>query len=435
MNKDFLYNNDTDNKIFIKGYTYDKKTNNGSTCEMYTGDLEFDKELFLKFLAWYLSDGNTSYNENENKYVINIVQTECEENIKNNTINDIMDLIKQMGFTPHFNSNQIRFNSLTLGKYLKDLGVSHKKTIPLDIYKDFNKHYAQIFLKEYFRGDGHIDKNGCGKFYTSSKILADQLQQLCFIAGWTAMIYTRMKDLVGKKINICGNEVNVNHIGYVVNVTFTDRNREPHINFKKHRTTRPYKGKVYCVNVTNHIIFVRKNGKAVWCGNCIDQLIRSEEGCYKNVQSFRYVNKDNFKIYAPPEVLNDEELFNTFYNLEMFANRFYSEAIDRLNELGYSGEKANQIARHLLPIGTESAVMIGFDIEGLIHLANIRLCTRAELPIRRITQMMIDEVKKVTHEYDDLLVCKCDRDLFCVEDKCCGRKPTKEELKNKLNNQ
>ena len=166
----------------------------------------------------------------------------------------------------------------------------------------------------------------------------------------------------------------------------------------------------------------------------IDQLIRSEEGCYKNVQSFRYVNKDNFKIYAPPEVLNDEELFNTFYNLEMFANKFYSEAIDRLNELGYTGEKANQIARHLLPIGTESAVMIGFDIEGLIHLANIRLCTRAELPIRRITQMMIDEVKKVTHEYDDLLVCKCDRDLFCVEDKCCGRKPTKEELKNKLNN-
>ena len=167
----------------------------------------------------------------------------------------------------------------------------------------------------------------------------------------------------------------------------------------------------------------------------IDQLVRSEEGCYKNVQSFRYVNKDNFKIYAPPEVLNDDKLFNTFYNLEMFANRFYSEAINRLNELGYSGEKANQIARHLLPIGTESAVMIGFDIEGLIHLANIRLCTRAELPIRRITQMMIDEVKKVTHEYDDLLVCKCDRDLFCVEDKCCGKRPTKEELKNKLNNQ
>ena len=24
----------------------------------------------------------------------------------------------------------------------------------------------------------------------------------------------------------------------------------------------------------------------------IDQLVRSEEGCYKNVQSFRYVNKD-----------------------------------------------------------------------------------------------------------------------------------------------
>ena len=117
----------------------------------------------------------------------------------------------------------------------------------------------------------------------------------------------------------------------------------------------------------------------------------------------------------------------------LVGQNYGAKKIDRLNELGYTGEKANQIARHLLPIGTESAVMIGFDIEGLIHLANIRLCTRAELPIRKITQMMIDEVKKVTHEYDDLLVCKCDRDLFCIEDKCCGRRPTKEQLKNKLN--
>lgn len=164
----------------------------------------------------------------------------------------------------------------------------------------------------------------------------------------------------------------------------------------------------------------------------IDQLVRSEQGCYKNVQSFRYVNKGGFNIYAPPEVNSDPYLTQIFSQHEKDSVYLYNEAISRLNKMGYSGEKANEIARHLLPIGTESAVTIGFTIEGLIHLANIRLCNRAELPIRKITKMMIEEVKKVTDEYDDLLVCKCDRDLYCVESKCCGKKPTKEELIKKI---
>lgn len=164
----------------------------------------------------------------------------------------------------------------------------------------------------------------------------------------------------------------------------------------------------------------------------IDQLIRSEQGCYKNVQSFRYVNKDGFEVYAPPEVFNDSELKHIFLDAQIESNKYYSDAINRLLELGYKGEEANQIARHILPIGTESAVSIGFSIEGLIHLANIRLCTRAELPVRRITQMMISEVRKVTDEYEDLLICKCDRDLYCVESKCCGKRPTKQQLLKKI---
>ena len=70
----------------------------------------------------------------------------------------------------------------------------------------------------------------------------------------------------------------------------------------------------------------------------IDQLIRSEEGCYKNVQSFRYVNKDGFDIYSTPEVEKDEELNKIFKDFEVLANDYYSEAVKRLNELGYKGD-------------------------------------------------------------------------------------------------
>ncbi|MHA1471409.1 MAG: hypothetical protein ACTSSP_12765, partial [Candidatus Asgardarchaeia archaeon] len=35
----------------------------------------------------------------------------------------------------------------------------------------------------------------------------------------------------------------------------------------KHDKMVPYNGLIYCVNVKNHIIYVRRNGKAYWCGN------------------------------------------------------------------------------------------------------------------------------------------------------------------------
>lgn len=160
----------------------------------------------------------------------------------------------------------------------------------------------------------------------------------------------------------------------------------------------------------------------------IDQMVRHEQGVYKNVQSFRYVNKDGFEIYAPPEVLEDKELVDIFTKHQNESNENYNNAIKRLKELGYKGEQANQVARHMLPIGTESAYCIGLNIEAIIHMANVRLCNRAELPIRRITRMMINEIKEITNEYDELLVCKCDRDLYCTEGKCCGKRPTKDEF-------
>ncbi len=33
--------------------------------------------------------------------------------------------------------------------------------------------------------------------------------------------------------------------------------------------TKPYEGKIYCVEVPDHVIYVRRNGKPVWCGNTI----------------------------------------------------------------------------------------------------------------------------------------------------------------------
>jgi len=53
----------------------------------------------------------------------------------------------------------------------------------------------------------------------------------------------------------------------------------------KHTDNRSYitySGVVYCVEVPNHIIFVRRNGKACWCGNCEAMGKKGEERVKKN---------------------------------------------------------------------------------------------------------------------------------------------------------
>ena len=64
----------------------------------------------------------------------------------------------------------------------------------------------------------------------------------------------------------------------------------------------------------------------------------------------------------------------------------------------------------------------------MIHLANLRLCTRAQYEIRTMVKMMCDELIKVEPWLKTYLVPKCERLGFCDEAKGCGRKPKMEGI-------
>ena len=65
----------------------------------------------------------------------------------------------------------------------------------------------------------------------------------------------------------------------------------------------------------------------------------------------------------------------------------------------------------------------------LIHLANLRLCTRAQDEIRLLIKKMCQELLKEEPWLKAHLVPKCERTGFCDEAKSCGRKPTLDVLK------
>lgn len=84
-------------------------------------------------------------------------------------------------------------------------------------------------------------------------------------------------------------------------------------------------------------------------------------------------------------------------------------------------------AANLLPLGMHSKIVFKINLRALIHLANMRLCTRAYHEIRSMLIEMKKELSCISDEWawicDSLLVPKCESTGYCDEDHSCGRKP------------
>ena len=152
----------------------------------------------------------------------------------------------------------------------------------------------------------------------------------------------------------------------------------------------------------------------------IDQLVRHEQGVVKNVQSLRYCNKDGkVSLYAAPEILNDAYLVHELDLFESGVQNRYDLIQATLKDSGITGERANEIARTVLPIGIATECSFAVNLEGLIHLANVRLCNRAELPIRTIVKEMVRQVVAIEPRYKPYLVPNCKKLGYCPEGKDC----------------
>lgn len=165
--------------------------------------------------------------------------------------------------------------------------------------------------------------------------------------------------------------------------------------------------------------------------SAVDQIVRATQGFVTNVQSLRYCNKDGkVSIYIAPELLDSPYMVKTIKDQEDIVNAQYNYIQTFLKDGGITGEKANEIARTILPIGVATECNIAVNLECLMHLANIRLCTRAELPIRTIVKEMVKQVVEIEPRYKPYLVPNCEKLGYCPEGNkhSCGRKPTKEEV-------
>lgn len=156
---------------------------------------------------------------------------------------------------------------------------------------------------------------------------------------------------------------------------------------------------------------------------CTHQLVRHRHMSFSQ-KSQRYVKeKGQFDYIIPPTIEKNPELKEKF-------ERFMSDISNKYQEFVEAGIPAED-ARFVLPNATASSMVASLNLREMIHLANLRLCSRAQYEIRTLVKMMCDELSKQEPWLKDYLVPKCVRLGFCDEDKCCGRMPKREDLLKK----
>ena len=119
-------------------------------------------------------------------------------------------------------------------------------------------------------------------------------------------------------------------------------------------------------------------------------------------------------------IIKREERSKKFNEHMEATSKLYAEFV----EAGIKKEDA----RSILPNATASSIVCSLNLRELIHLANLRLCTRAQLEIRTLAKLMCKAVIEQEPWLAAHLVPKCERLGYCDEDKCCGRMKTKEEV-------
>lgn len=142
------------------------------------------------------------------------------------------------------------------------------------------------------------------------------------------------------------------------------------------------------------------------------QLVRHRHASYSQ-KSQRYVQQGDFDYVVPPAIEGNPALYKKFTALMNQTSELYKEMV-------VSGVKKED-ARSILPNATASSIVISLNLRELIHIANLRLCTRAQLEIRLLVKKMCMLVEEKEPWLEEHLVPKCERFGYCDEANSCGK--------------
>lgn len=221
-------------------------------------------DTYLELLAWYLSDGNVSQIHDTSKGADTVKITKSDI-VNPSDVADISNTLTKLGLNYNYYSNGIKFiiNSAPLARHFKPLGYSYQKYIPYEV-KNLPAPRLRRLIKTLCKGDGstYRDTPFLGCYYSTSKRLADDVQEVAIKAGYNAnmgIIDNRNTDMFIK-----GRKITSKRLLYEITIS-----QGKDIYIRKEMVKRvPYKGKIYDLTVPKyHTLLIRRNGRVCWSGN------------------------------------------------------------------------------------------------------------------------------------------------------------------------
>ena len=204
----------------------------------------FKADDFFEFLGWYLSEGSKGTMSVE-------ISQDKEKNPEN--YKEIVKCFNKLGFEPSVRDDRVVLYSKQLYEYCKQFGKCNEKFVP-DYIKNASKRQIDIFLTALFKGDGTFLNGKYQNYSTTSKQLADDVQELLHKLGLGCVI---------KRYDDRKSNWEQNYPIYQLSTSYkmiSPQSTEPFESVE-------YDGRIYCVKVPNETIFVRRNGKCIWSGN------------------------------------------------------------------------------------------------------------------------------------------------------------------------
>ena len=161
------------------------------------------------------------------------------------------------------------------------------------------------------------------------------------------------------------------------------------------------------MSVMEHIYFTFKiEGISRACSH---QLVRHRH-CSFTQRSQRYCSEDGFEVVQPKS-------FDAVYE-EGWYEAFANSIQDGYRDLQRNGVP-NEDARYILPNACATSLYLSCNLRELIHMANERLCCRAQWEIRDLVKAMC---KLVDPQLQFMLVPKCQSGRIICNAHCGGTK-------------
>ena len=142
---------------------------------------------------------------------------------------------------------------------------------------------------------------------------------------------------------------------------------------------------------------------------CSHQLVRHRH-CSFTQRSQRYCSEDGFETVKP-------ESFDKSIGIQNWYEDFVDATRENYIELQKMGIP-NEDVRYTLPNACTTSLYLSCNLRELIHMANERLCTRAQWEIRDLVREMC---KLVDPQLQFMLVPKCKSGRIICNSPCGGK--------------